>query len=165
MASGQRQHHFSRNSLEEMSEWIKTVPNDGLILYYMTGNLERVLLTSPKALSDILVHKAYDFRKPDLINNWASRATLDIVGLAGMDHEFEALQNPNNKLNMMYRRFFNSDPDMIRITLLLGLFVVDLKYLQNLPVRRNKIAQESSEFIRSVARQIIHEKREKMEKN
>lgn len=97
------------------------------------------------------------------IGNWASRATLDIVGLAGMDHDFESLRDPDNELNRQYRRFFNDDPKMTRIIVLLGLFAVDLKLLQKLPVRRNKIAQETSGFLRSVARQIIHEKREKME--
>lgn len=99
------------------------------------------------------------------ISNWASRATLDIVGLAGMDHDFESLQTPDNELNRQYRRFFNDDPNVTRIILLLGLFVVDLKLLQKLPVRRNKTAQESSAIIRSVARQIIREKKEKMESN
>lgn len=97
------------------------------------------------------------------IGNWASRATLDIVGLAGMDHDFESLRDPDNELNRQYRRFFNDDPKMTRIIVLLGLFAVDLKLLQKLPVRRNKIAQETSGFLRSVARQIIHEKREKID--
>ncbi|EYE95192.1 cytochrome P450 [Aspergillus ruber CBS 135680] len=225
---------FLETPLDEMADWIRNVHNDGLIRYYMVGNLERVLLTSPKALSEVLVHKAYDFCKPELvqlqlrrvtgnglllaegdehklqrknlmpafsyrhvkdlypvfwaksaemanlieqdvksrnnpednvvqIGNWASRATLDIVGLAGMDHDFESLQDPDNELNRQYRRFFDDDPKMTRIIVLLGLFAVDLKILQKLPVRRNKIAQETSGFLRSVARQIIHEKREKIE--
>lgn len=97
------------------------------------------------------------------ISTWASRATLDIVGLAGMDHDFQSLQDPDNELNKTYRRFFNDDPNITRIILLLGLFLVDLKLLQKLPVRRNKTAQESSETIRSVARQIIREKRKKVD--
>ncbi|WEW58119.1 hypothetical protein PRK78_003586 [Emydomyces testavorans] len=47
--------------------WVQQIPNDGLLRFYMIGNVERLLPTSPKALAEVLVHKAYDWKKTDLI--------------------------------------------------------------------------------------------------
>jgi hypothetical protein len=47
-----------------MRRWINTIPNDGLIRYRFLFNQERIFLTSPKALSEVLVQKSYDFIKP-----------------------------------------------------------------------------------------------------
>lgn len=46
---------------------INTIPNDGLIRYFWIFNGERLLLTSPAALADVLVHNNYDFHKPDFV--------------------------------------------------------------------------------------------------
>ncbi|KAL1960130.1 hypothetical protein VTO42DRAFT_302 [Malbranchea cinnamomea] len=44
--------------------WAMEIPNNGLIRYYLMLNFERILVTTPKALSEVLTHKAYDFEKP-----------------------------------------------------------------------------------------------------
>lgn len=97
------------------------------------------------------------------INNWSSRATLDMVGLAGMDHDFDSLRDPDNELCQTYRRLGNDDPLLTKIIMLLGIFFFDLKMLLKLPIQLNQTAKESYDFIRNVARQMIREKREKME--
>lgn len=71
-----------------MAEWIKTVPNDGLIRYYIVGNLERVMLTSPKALAEVLVHKVYQFPKPEFVRLNLGQVTGHGVLLAeGEEHK------------------------------------------------------------------------------
>ncbi|KAH8705044.1 putative cytochrome P450 [Talaromyces proteolyticus] len=57
------------------TKWIKNVPNSGLIRYYAIGNLERVLVVSPKAISDLLVAKSYDFIRPDIAHIQLSTIT------------------------------------------------------------------------------------------
>ena len=47
--------------------WMKTVPNDGLIRYMFFRNKERIMLTNPKALAEVLTTKSYTFVKPDYI--------------------------------------------------------------------------------------------------
>lgn len=47
-----------------MRKWVETIPNDGLIRYFHMFNTERILLTSPKALGEVLVTKNYEFIKP-----------------------------------------------------------------------------------------------------
>lgn len=44
--------------------WNSEIPNDGLIYYTGLYNEERILLTSTKALAEVLVQKNYDFVKP-----------------------------------------------------------------------------------------------------
>lgn len=40
------------------------IPNDGLIRYRGFFNRNNILLTSPQALSEVLVKRPYDFEKP-----------------------------------------------------------------------------------------------------
>ena len=41
------------------------------------------------------------------MGEWTSRATLDIIGMAGMGHDFNSLRDSENKLNTTYRTVFN----------------------------------------------------------
>ncbi|EXJ80828.1 cytochrome P450 oxidoreductase [Capronia epimyces CBS 606.96] len=206
--------------------WSKTVPNNGLIRYYLPGNQERVLVTSPKALAEILVAHPTDFTKPKATRErlwyitgrglllaegeehkiqrkslvpafsfrhvkdlypvfWskareltdslekeikkapakATRATLDIIGVAGMNHDFDALHDPDNLLNRQYRRL-RQEPSWIEV---LCSFVTsllspkDASIVSQLPTSRKREVKEASDYIRSVCRSIIQEKREKSE--
>ena len=47
--------------------WINETPNEGLIYYRSLFNAERILVTSPKTLAEVLVQKNYDFIKPKLL--------------------------------------------------------------------------------------------------
>jgi cytochrome P450 len=40
---------------------------------------------------------------------WASRTSLDIIGLAGAGHDFKALQNPDDELLVTYRSLFDEE--------------------------------------------------------
>ena len=49
---------------EPQRDWIDHVPNDGVIVYHWFMNEPRVLLTTPKALAEVLVQRSYEFVKP-----------------------------------------------------------------------------------------------------
>ena len=51
--------------------------------------------------------EGFDLPKSVEVGGWASRATLDIIGLAGMGRDFNAIQDPNNELNQTYRNMFS----------------------------------------------------------
>lgn len=209
------------------------MPNEGMLRYYIVGNLERIVLTSPKALSELLVTKAYDFEKPstvrqslrrvvgdgllltegeehklqrknlmpafayrhtknlypvfwaksvEMVNliqqdlerreptddniiqvrDWASRATLDIIGVAGMDHDFDSLRDPFNELNKSYQRIFTPPSVGTKMLFVLAMLMGSLTLIQELPTQRNKDIEEGGEVIRNVARQMIQQKKEKM---
>lgn len=41
------------------------------------------------------------------IKDWASRATLDIIGVAGFGEDFKALSDPDNELSRTYKNVFS----------------------------------------------------------
>ncbi|KAI1616361.1 cytochrome P450 monooxygenase [Exophiala viscosa] len=229
-------HPYDRKTrMIPLRHWNKTIPNNGLIRFYLPGYQERLLVTSPKALSEILVANEAHFTKPDFVkirlkyvtgnglllvdgeehkmqrksfmpafsyrhiknlypafwskarelaqgiekelkahklsNNdviemrgWASRATMDIIGLTGMDHDFDSLQDPNNSLSRQYR---NMRPDPTRLevflALTLGLFSSNVVgILSKMPVSQMRSITAASNYVRNVCRSIIQEKQAKM---
>ncbi|CAI7634964.1 unnamed protein product [Penicillium glandicola] len=97
------------------------------------------------------------------ISNWASRATLDIIGVAGMDHDFDSLRYPENILNQSYRKVMSSPPLMMKILFVISMLFGNPTWIHSLPTKRNKDLKESGEVIRNVARQMIRQKKAKME--
>ncbi|KAL8699633.1 MAG: hypothetical protein Q9201_005887 [Fulgogasparrea decipioides] len=68
--------------------WINELPNDGLIRYLNHFNQERLLITGPKALAEVLTIKNYDFVKPSLILAGLGRLLGNGVFLAeGEEHK------------------------------------------------------------------------------
>ncbi|KAL8928191.1 MAG: hypothetical protein Q9208_001901 [Pyrenodesmia sp. 3 TL-2023] len=49
---------------QPLRRWINEIPHSGLIRYLDFFNRERIAVVGPKALAEVLVHKAYDFTKP-----------------------------------------------------------------------------------------------------
>lgn len=96
------------------------------------------------------------------IRNWASRATLDIIGVAGMDHDFDSLRDPSNPLSLGYKKIFTPPGFFSKILIIISILLIPGKYMQKLPTKRNKDIHEGGETIRDVARQTIREKKEKM---
>lgn len=225
---------------------VRTVPNDGIIRYLGALNGERLLITGAKALSEVLVHRNYDFEKPpevkhflgrilgvgvlvaegdqhkvqrrnlmpafafrhvkDLyptfwrisrtavqvmsesiladagkeavgqdaekallgrkntavieVGNWASRATLDIIGVAGMGRDFNAIKDPNNEINETYRAVFQPSRQA-QLLGLLGIFLPNW-VITNLPVQRNSDIAGAAKVIKTVCRDMIIEKKEKL---
>lgn len=68
--------------------WVNSVPNNGLIRYLHFFNRERVLLTSPKALSEVLVTKSYEFEKPSQSRKQLSQLLGNgLIVSEGEDHK------------------------------------------------------------------------------
>ncbi|KAI4118277.1 MAG: hypothetical protein LQ338_007431 [Usnochroma carphineum] len=53
--------------------WLNEIPNEGLIRYLNAFNNERLLVTSSKALGEVLVTKNYDFIKPAMVREGLGR--------------------------------------------------------------------------------------------
>ncbi|EOA88135.1 hypothetical protein ACJQWK_01527 [Exserohilum turcicum] len=227
--------HFRRIYKEPTGEpqrdWIDSLPNDGVLYYRWLFNEPRVLVTNPKALAEVLVHRSYDFIKParlrvglgrvlgvgvllaegdehkrqrkhlmpafnfrhvkDLypifwgksqemtnkisetinsspdtssvieIGSWASRATLDIIGVAGMGKDFDSITHPNNELYETYRKIFSNTRGAQLVQVILGLLPHWLA--TNLPLKRNDEIGSAIRTIKSVAADLIRSKRAKME--
>lgn len=112
-----------------------------------------------------------DFQKrPDVENDdavleageWASRATLDIIGVAGLGQDFGAIKDPDTLLNKTYRKVFKPS----RQAAILGLLNLFLPgwFVKNLPVKRNGEIEEAAGIIRETCRHLIRAKKDKLEK-
>jgi cytochrome P450 len=210
--------------------WTNEIPNDGLLRYLHLWNKERLLVTSPKALAEVLTTKSYDFIKPGLLRNgigrvlgvgvllaegddhktqrknlspafhfrhvkelypifwaksqdmvhaiqndmansskadpsiemgeWGSRATLDIIGEAGMGQTFNAIHDPDTELNRVYRYVFQPD----KAAQILGLlsFFLPTWFLNALPVDRNSRVDAASKVAKDTCRRLIEQKRQRL---
>lgn len=69
-------------------EWVNAIPNEGLIRYLNVFNEERLLVTNPKALAEVLVTKNYDFIKPSLVRDGLGRILgIGILLAEGEEHK------------------------------------------------------------------------------
>ena len=94
------------------------------------------------------------------VASWASRATLDIIGVAGMGRDFGAIQDENNALAKTYSKIMRPSKQA-QLLALMGLFL-PVWFLNLLPVRRNEDINEAAAKIRSVCRDLIQEKKAKL---
>ena len=97
------------------------------------------------------------------VGEWVSRATLDIIGIAGMGQDFGAIQDPNTPLNRTYRKVFKPS----REAQFLGLLFLFLPgwFVRRVPIKRNGEIEAAAGIIRSTCRTLIRAKKEKLEKN
>lgn len=71
-----------------MKQWNNEIPNDGLIYYNYLFNAERVLVTGPKALAEVLVEKNYNFIKPRTLVQGIGRVLgIGILVAEGDEHK------------------------------------------------------------------------------
>lgn len=212
-----------------LRRWINEIPNNGLIRYLHLFNHERLMVTSPKGLAEVLVTKSYDFIKPELLRSgigailgigilfaegdehkvqrknlmpafsfrhikelypifwskaremveaieteldktkpntsqdmaeWASRATLDIIGVAGLGQDFNSISNPDSELNKTYRSVFAPS----RGAQILGLlqFFLPGWFLRALPMKRNNDVMAASKVARDTSRELVRLKKQHM---
>jgi cytochrome P450 len=94
------------------------------------------------------------------VNSWASRATLDIIGLAGMGQNFSSLQNESNPLNITYRKLFRPS----RVGQFIGILNTFLPpwVVRNLPIQRNDDIKHASDTIKRACFELIQQKKAAM---
>ncbi|MCJ1306635.1 hypothetical protein MMC25_000278 [Agyrium rufum] len=215
---------------DRIRRWTQTIPNNGLLRYYMVGNLERVLVTGPKALNEIMVSKVYDFPKSESlrikllrftgngillaegdehkmqrkallpsfayrhnkdlypnfwaksvemadaiekqrtpgansaliqVSDWAGRVTLDIIGLAAMGRDFNAVHDPKTEFHHRYGKLKAKPTTFTRVLVLIAMLTIGFKRFFQLHIKANRESQESADYISEYARRIVKEKQDK----
>jgi len=114
-----------------------------------------------KAISE----KSEDGKDSHIVNagEWASRVTLDIIGIAGVGYDFNAVADPQSELNRCYRDVFVATGAARRAQLLS--LVIPQWILNKLPLKRNHEVRIARETIRRISFELIERKRAQMEKN
>lgn len=101
------------------------------------------------------------------INKWASSTSLDIIGVAGMGRDFGAIQDPDNELVQSYMglsRPSAGDRFLILLCDWIG-NVLPGSLLWQIPLPRLLEIKRCRRVIRSVCRDLIRSKREKLEQD
>lgn len=68
---------------------------------------------SGELVQELILHGQTGYRGDDKsgasvdVKDWASRATLDIIGLAGLGRDFNAIKDPDNELICTYKKIFS----------------------------------------------------------
>lgn len=96
-----------------------------------------------------------------VVSSWASRSTLDIIGMAAMGRDFGAVRDPDNVLVKKYTKVFDSQ-SLMRVFMLLGLFMPRWM-VEEVPIRRIREFKDAATSIRQVCRDIVKEKRAKLQ--
>ena len=95
------------------------------------------------------------------ISQWTSRATLDIIGVAGMGHDFKAIQDPDTEIMSTYRKIFQPTGQAQFLAVLS--LVIPIWILRILPLQRNDDIRTAVATIRRVCHQLIQQKQRRLE--
>ena len=96
------------------------------------------------------------------LSHWTSRATLDIIGLAGIGQDFGCLQNPNNEILSAYRKVFQSTGGARLLNVLA--FIFPFWLIPAIPMQRNHDIRTAAATIRRTCRRLIQLKKTNIEK-
>lgn len=81
---------FKKPPANDFLNWIENVPNDGLIAFQGIFHEPKVMLTSTKALAEVLSQKPYDYEKPSRLRSFLRRILGDgLVIVEGDEHKFQ----------------------------------------------------------------------------
>lgn len=90
--------------------------------------------------------------------SWSSKVTLDIIGVAGMGQEFNALTNADSELVELYEELLRPNTERL-IFFLLSAFG-PTKLIKMLPWKMNKIFYGTASALRRICRDFVYQKRE-----
>ena len=229
---------FNKPPGSDFLNMIGDVPNDGLIHFRGFFYQDRLIVTDPKALAEVLVTRTYDFEKPsrvrnflrtvigdgliivegdehkfqrkhimpvfsfrhikDLypifwskanalteslaaeisenpvyspnqkakmtgdveINHWANKVTMDIIGLAGLGREFNALKNSDDILIKNYEEIL--EPTTEKVIFFTMNMILGRSIVQYIPWRVNERMKATTSTLRDICRQLVRDKRESL---
>ncbi|KAJ9645714.1 hypothetical protein H2199_002754 [Coniosporium tulheliwenetii] len=81
---------FDQPPGRSIQEAVAEVPNDGLINCRGWFYNDQLLVTDPKTIAEVLVHKCYDFEKPAKARNFLARVLGEgLVLVEGDEHRFQ----------------------------------------------------------------------------
>jgi cytochrome P450 len=96
------------------------------------------------------------------VASWASRVTLDIIGVAGMGHDFNAVEDENSELSRTYRKIISPSREA-RFAQLLNL-LINPRIVAFIPMKRNLQVAEARTIIRRTCFDLIDAKKRDLEK-
>ncbi|KAF8608828.1 cytochrome-450 hydroxylase [Ceratobasidium sp. AG-I] len=94
------------------------------------------------------------------VYHWMSRVAFDIIGLAGFDYKFNAIQNEENPVYIAYKRMFGMTLDQERSILNTMIDVYFPMFFKVFPDEGTKAVMASHKVIYAKAQELLDTKRE-----
>ncbi|TDL26273.1 cytochrome P450 [Rickenella mellea] len=92
---------------------------------------------------------------------WISRATFDVIGLAGFDYNFSAIQNESNELFLAYKEMFE-----VAVSQAVGfkeLVIIYFPWIERIfPDYKTRTIKKSQEIIYRVGRELVQDKKKRI---
>jgi cytochrome P450 len=215
---------FERPAGKSFLRLINEIPNDGIIRLQGLMNSDWLFLTDPASLSEVLVHKAYDYEKPSFIrqllrivlgdglivvegdehkfqrkhaspafsfrhikdlyplfwskalemkecvaaaskggdeiveiNQWANKATLDIIGVAAFGRDFHSLTTSDNELAKNYEEIL--EPTANKAAFFSAHLFLPRWLIARLPWSLNKSLKRTTGVVKRCTAQLIQDKK------
>ncbi|WVF65346.1 hypothetical protein IAT40_000072 [Kwoniella sp. CBS 6097] len=93
-------------------------------------------------------------KKIDVLS-WLGKATLDVIGLAGFNYDFRALEDPKNELAEAYRKMFGASMEITVGAIIQAL----VPFMRFIPTKRVRTVKESRDVTRRIGQCLIEEKK------
>ncbi|KAL9005984.1 MAG: hypothetical protein Q9188_001274 [Gyalolechia gomerana] len=115
---------------------------------------------SQELVTSLSRHIQYDENREIDVDDWVSRATLDIIGLAAFGHDFQTIQYPSGVLAETYRKILSPN----RWSQLLGFlsFFLPPWFWSLLPIQHTGELVKGSNIIKGICRQMIRARTEEL---
>ncbi|OTA93586.1 hypothetical protein M434DRAFT_395518 [Hypoxylon sp. CO27-5] len=97
------------------------------------------------------------------ISRWASKITLNIMGIAGLGRDLNVLKNSDDTLVQNYETIFNPSKEMLLYFVLSAWFSVRL--VRMLPWKMNQVFERTVLGLRDRCSQLVRDKQEALQKN
>lgn len=99
------------------------------------------------------------------ISDWAGRVTLDMIGLAAIGRDFNAVDDPTTEFHQQYDKLRMRPSTWTRILILISMLTIGFKGFFRLPTKWNRESMAAASYIRGYARQIVGDKKEKSQRS
>ncbi len=96
------------------------------------------------------------------MHSWASRATLDIIGVAGLGRDFNTLDNSNDELARTYDSILDPKKGSLILYFAVNMFLPPW-FVQRLPWKMNQMVGEAAANLRVICRKLVAQKKVTMD--
>ena len=122
----------------------------------LTANLKR------KELGQTEFNKGNESAVVEL-STWASKVTLDMIGIAGLGRQFNTLETSTDPLLGIYEELL--EPSSEKLIYAFLSFIFGLSTVRFFPLRMNGVFQRLSTSLNTICMSMIREKRDAIIKN
>ncbi|KAI0104840.1 cytochrome P450 [Nemania sp. FL0031] len=110
---------------------------------------------------DNLVSKQKDKGQIIEVMEWASKVTMDVIGIAGLGHDFNTLATPDDPLVKSYEA---ATGDHMLLYFVMSMWF-SFEFVQKLPWNKNVMFKESTSQMKNICHRLIRQKKRALRQN